>query len=166
MILFIALFVNPVPMTLLSGHWSTCFVRVGQIRVLMSGALWYGVKEFIVPVVELMIVFSYNELYMLSPQFYSQVVTCPLCKGFGTEKVPPHEKNSFPCKECGGLGVFLVQSEETFVWGMPAFIDFGTRKKIKILKIFFLVIAILLFILVYYFVSQIQVPRLNIPSIK
>ena len=115
--------------------------------------------------VELIIVFSYNEIYMLSPQFYSQIITCPLCKGWGTEKVPP-KRGSLVCKECGGLGVFLAQSDQTFVWGMPAFIDFKIRNRVKVLKIVFLLFAIIIFILVYYFVSQIQIPRLNIPSLK
>ena len=98
---------------------------------------------------------------MLSTQFYSQLTTCPVCKGWGTEKVPPL-KSGPPCKECGGLGVFLAQSEQTYVWGLPTFIDFKKRKQIRILKIILFVSIIIFFAVVYYLISQITLPSFKL----
>ena len=99
---------------------------------------------------------------MLSPQFYSQITSCPSCKGWGTDSVPP-KKGSNSCKECGGLGIFLAQSEQTFIWGIPNFIDYKKRVIINILRIAIIIAFLLLIFIAYYFVSKIQIPRLEFP---
>jgi|GEM_PF-6064356 len=98
---------------------------------------------------------------MLSSQFYSQITTCPSCKGWGTNDVPPKSEQS--CKECGGLGIFLVQTDQTFIWGLPTFINFKRRTTIIFLRIIFVFILLILFFVIYYFLSQIKIPKFEFP---
>lgn len=86
---------------------------------------------------------------MLAPSFYSQLTVCEVCHGYGMESFPP--ENFIPCRECGGLGVFLTQIDKTFVWGLPSFIEMGRRKRIKIIKIIILTITLGLFLFLYFY---------------
>lgn len=99
---------------------------------------------------------------MLAPQFYSQLTVCPTCQGWGVEKTGKEQKK-LPCKECGGIGIFLLQSEQTFIWGMPTFVNFDNRNKMQIVRIGVLVVCVILFFGLYYLITQIDI---KIPTIK
>lgn len=112
--------------------------------------------------VELPTSIPYNS-NMLSPQFYSQLTICPACLGFGIDK--NHAKNKIvSCEECGGLGVYYQQSDQTFIWGLPCFIDFRKREKIKVFKIILFTISLIFLLLVVFLLSQIQIPKLGNPT--
>jgi len=79
------------------------------------------------------------------------------------EKVPPLKVGVF-CKECGGLGVFLPQTDQTFMWGLPSFIDFKKRRKNGIMKVVLLTLMLVLITISYYLISRVVLPNFKLIS--
>lgn len=80
---------------------------------------------------------------MITSKFYSQTYVCPRCQGTGVV----NQGNKFEsCGECGGGGVFLMQSDNIFYLGIPSYIDYKGRVKVVINKIIFSVIAIIVLV--------------------
>lgn len=77
-----------------------------------------------------------------------------MCQGYGEEKMGA--KKSSSCKECGGVGVFFAQMEQSHIWGLPKFIDFGTRSRIVYVRVLLIVLILGFCFLGYYFVSQLD----------
>jgi hypothetical protein len=100
---------------------------------------------------------------MISPKFYSQILTCQNCEGWGFKENPP-EKGVEVCPECEGKGVFLVQSENVYIWDAPTFIDYKSRMRANVVKIiaFFLLILILVSIFIIAKKVFIQLSNLTI----
>jgi DNA-directed RNA polymerase subunit RPC12/RpoP len=72
----------------------------------------------------------------------SQITICKKCKGWN--KVQGQEE--FACPECGGKGVFIQKGSEKLIFGMPPFVDFGSRKRAIVLKKLSIVILLVLFV--------------------
>ena len=73
--------------------------------------------------------------------------------GWGTRENPPHG-STLECAECGGVGITEVQSETTYFWSAPTFVDYSGRMAVlisKIMAVIFSLIIILLLILLIKF---------------
>ncbi len=76
---------------------------------------------------------------MITSKFYSQTYVCPRCQGTGVVRNKNNKVEQ--CDECGGGGVFLMQSDNIYYLGVPSYIDYKGRVRILINKIIFSVIA-------------------------
>jgi hypothetical protein len=82
---------------------------------------------------------------MISTKFYSQISVCNACKGWGTEKIPADNYKKL-CPECSGEGLAIFRSDNTFLWDAPFFIDYRSRVRIKIAKLFLAATVLILVI--------------------
>jgi hypothetical protein len=79
-----------------------------------------------------------------------RIKVCPECRGWGKLA----NKEDQPCDRCLGEGVYIQEGDKRKGFGMPFFVDFGSRQKAKIIKILsivfiLIVIAIILLIVVF-----------------
>jgi len=99
---------------------------------------------------------------MISTNFYSQLTVCPVCQGYGEEKMGA--RKPMPCKECGGVGVFFAQMEQTHIWSMPKFVDFVARNRIRLVKIILIILLISIILFAYYLFTQIRFGEIQLPK--
>lgn len=59
-----------------------------------------------------------------------QTTICPNCKGWGF--ITKHQKQD--CPNCQGKGVYFLDNNKKIALPFPDFVDYGTRKKIKLIK--------------------------------
>ena len=73
-------------------------------------------------------------------QLNERIKTCPACKGWG------HLDSSEGkvCKSCGGRGVYIEDKGRILAFNLPAFVDFGKRRKLRLLRRL-LIIGLLIF---------------------
>lgn len=88
---------------------------------------------------------------MISTKFYTQISVCQACRGWGTSEFPPINPGRV-CAECSGEGVALFQSQKTYSWLAPAFIDYKSRSLIKYKKLFLIFSPFIVIILFLVFV--------------
>jgi hypothetical protein len=85
---------------------------------------------------------------MLSPKFYSQISVCSNCQGWGTKNFASH-KDTDPCLECGGTGVFLSQPGYIYIWDAPTFVDYKSRRRALLFKIVAVILILTCLYIVY-----------------
>jgi hypothetical protein len=78
-------------------------------------------------------------------ELYQQIKVCTACKGWGriTEKEM--------CSVCGGKGVYIQNNQEIAFFGLPDFMDYSFRAKVKFIKFglsFFIGIALIILLLI------------------
>lgn len=100
---------------------------------------------------------------MISTNFFSQLTICPVCQGYGEEKISAG-KNGV-CKECGGIGVFFAQIEQTCIWGLPKYVNFKDRTKIKYFIFVLLLISLAFLWLGFYFINWLNLSNFDLLKI-
>jgi len=101
------------------------------------------------PPIEVRSPFLYNKIMLVS-KLYSQLYVCPVCKGWGGDKASA--KKRIVCKQCGGLGVFLMQQDQSYIWRIPNFIDFRARKLMFISRVAMMILGISFFIVITFLI--------------
>lgn len=79
---------------------------------------------------------------MISPKFYSQISVCQACKGWGTNSQSGSHKLTV-CRECSGEGIAVFQSQKTYSWTAPDFMDYKGRQLQQLKKLFLILSPIL-----------------------
>lgn len=78
---------------------------------------------------------------------YKDVKTCPVCKGYSVlNPSSPSYEFEF-CEECEGYGTYIDEEKGRIVFGLPTFVDFATRKRLKRIKTFGILSVILIIVI-------------------
>ena len=73
---------------------------------------------------------------LLRRDYYKDINVCPVCKGYGVlnPNDPVYEYES--CDECEGFGVYADEEKGRLVFGLPLFVDYPSRNKLKNIKLY------------------------------
>lgn len=84
---------------------------------------------------------------LLRKDFYKEIKVCPTCKGFGVLNPEDPSYDFDYCDDCEGFGVFSDEEKGRVVFGLPLFIDFGTRKKLNMFRLIGILVVLLIIII-------------------
>lgn len=73
---------------------------------------------------------------LLHRDYYKDIKVCPVCKGYGVLNPQDPTYEHEPCDECEGFGVFTDEEKGRLVFGLPLFVDYPSRKKLKNIKLY------------------------------
>ena len=85
-----------------------------------------------------------------------QVNICATCKGWGVIS----DYGNSNCAKCQGSGIISSDEENDYIFGLPMFVDYKSRYKVKTIRnilivfLFLVFIVILLSVLILIFVSE------------
>ncbi len=72
---------------------------------------------------------------LLRKDFYKEIKVCPVCKGYGIlNQEAPSYKFEY-CDECEGYGVYIDEERGRIVFGLPIFVDYPTRGRLRTAKL-------------------------------
>lgn len=84
---------------------------------------------------------------LVQRDLYKDVKVCPVCKGYGVlnPKDPSYEFEF--CEECEGFGTYIDEEKGRVVFGLPLFTDFPTRKRLRLIRIVGILVALVIILI-------------------